>query len=72
MKFEEKLQKQKEQIYENISLSKERGMNRLSAILAIQDENKQDLENGLIQELKNNGYKVTTTEGELKVLTIEW
>lgn len=72
MNFQEKLEKNKQQIYENIELSKEKGMNRLSAILATQGEYKDEIQKELTQTLLNDGYKVSISEGELKILTIEW
>lgn len=72
MGFEEKLEKHKKQIFENIELGREKGVNKISAILAIQDERKDDLERELVQILIEDGYKVSSTKGDFKVLTIEW
>ena len=72
MSYQEKVYKHKNQILENISLSKEKGLNKLSAILAIEDEDKEKIERELIQLLLDEGYRVSTTKGDYKILTIEW
>lgn len=72
MTIESRIEKHRKQIFENIDLSKQKGLRKVSAILAIQDEEKDKIEKELMSILLNEGYRVSITQGEFKILTIEW
>lgn len=70
--YDEKLQDNKNKIMENIEYGKNVGVNKISAIFAVEDENKEALEKELINWLILEGYKVSLVKDEMKILVIEW
>ena len=56
---------------ENIEYGKSVGINKISAIFAIEDEDKETLEKELINWLILEGYKVSLIQDEMKILVIE-
>lgn len=71
-KYVEKLQEHKNKIIENIEYGKNVGINKISAIFAVEDEDKEMLEKELINWLILEGYKVSLVQDEMKILVIEW
>lgn len=69
--IEVRFEKNKNKISENINMGKNMGVNKISAILAIDDR-----ENEIIIKLVNwlllEGYKVSLKKEEYSILTIEW
>ena len=64
-----KLEESKKSIIENIEKAKEMKINKITAILAImEDDTQKDLLNWLILE----GYKVSLKKDEYSILSIEW
>ncbi|MGL5353256.1 MAG: hypothetical protein ACRDA5_08005, partial [Clostridium sp.] len=59
-------------IIENINYGKSVGMNKISAILAVPEDEKESTEKDLITWLIIEGYKVSLVKDEMKVLVIEW
>lgn len=57
---------------ENIEYGKIVGINKISAIFAVEDENKEELEKELMTWLILEGYKVSVVKDEMRVLVIEW
>lgn len=57
---------------ENIEYSRSVGINKISAIFAVEDEHKETLEKELITWLILEGYKVSLIQDEMKILVIEW
>ncbi|SDP63841.1 hypothetical protein [Clostridium gasigenes] len=56
---------------ENIEYGRSVGINKISAIFAIEDEDKEALEKELINWLILEGYKVSLIQDEMKILVIE-
>ncbi|MBB6621941.1 hypothetical protein H7E67_00720 [Clostridium gasigenes] len=69
--YDEKLQENKNKIMENIEYGRSVGINKISAIFAIEDEDKEALEKELINWLILEGYKVSLIQDEMKILVIE-
>lgn len=67
--MENRLQRNKEKIKENIDMGKNMGVNKISAILAMCDE---ETEMKLISWLLSEGYKVSLMKEDYSILTIEW
>ena len=57
---------------ENIEYGKSVGINKISAIFAIEDEDKETIEKELITWLILEGYKVSLIQDEMKIFVIEW
>lgn len=70
--YDEKLKANKDKIMENIEYGKKVGVNKISAIFAIEDENKEVLEKELVNWLILEGYKISLIQEEMKILVIEW
>lgn len=70
--YDEKLQQHKNKILENIEYGKNVGVNKISAIFAIEDEEREVIEKELINWLIIEGYKVSLVQDEMKILVIEW
>lgn len=66
-----KFESNKEKIQQNIKMGKNMGVNKISAILAIDDEN-EEIQLRLISWLLIEGYKVSLKKEEYSILTIEW
>lgn len=56
---------------ENIEYGRSVGINKISAIFAIEDEDKEALEKELMNWLILEGYKVSLIQDEMKILVIE-
>lgn len=67
VRFEEN----KNKILENINMGKSMGVNKISAILAI-DDRENEIVTKLINWLLIEGYKVSLKKEEYSILTIEW
>ena len=70
--MEKTILNKRNQILENINLCKEKGLNSVSAILALQEDEKDLIEKELVAYFISEGYKVSITNGEFKILNIEW
>ncbi len=72
--YEEKLSENKNIILRNIEQGKKAGVNKVSAVFAINkmDEIRRNMITDLATWLITDGYKVSLKEGELEILTIEW
>lgn len=72
--YEEKLSENKNIILRNIEQGKKAGVNKVSAVFAINkiDEIGRNMITDLATWLITDGYKVSLKEGELEILTIEW
>lgn len=72
--YEEKLNENKNIILRNIEQGKKAGVNKVSAVFAINkmDEIRRNMITDLATWLITDGYKVSLKEGELEILTIEW
>lgn len=72
--YEEKLNENKNIILRNIEQGKRAGVNKVSAVFAInrRDEIRKNMVTDLATWLVTDGYKVSIKEGELEILTIEW
>ncbi len=65
------LKAHKENILQNINHGKQLGINRISAIIALEDEG-EILQEQLIAWLKDEGYQVSLLRGECNTIIIEW
>lgn len=72
MRYEERLEEHKRKIQENIEYGEKMGINKISAILMINDEENEKIEKDIISWLIMDGYKVSMYKDDVKVLTIEW
>lgn len=72
MDYEVKLLEHKDKILQHINKGKEVGINKVSAIMAMESSFKENLENDLVKWLVEGGYKVSLKEEEFKILVIEW
>lgn len=70
--YDERFEENKRKIIENIEYGKTVGINKVSAIFAIHDEEKEKMEKELINWLILDGYKVSLIQDEMKILVIEW
>ncbi|GAA0078101.1 hypothetical protein UT300005_24790 [Clostridium sp. CTA-5] len=72
--YDRKFSENKKVILENIQKGKKAGVNKVSAVFAINenDEVKNKMVTELATWLMNSGYKVSIKEDELKILVIEW
>ena len=58
-------------VIENITKSKSMGMNKITAILAIDDED-EIIQGALISWLIKEGYRVSLRKEDYNILVIEW
>lgn len=65
----ELLEDKKRKILENINYAKEININKISAIIVIEDE---EIKKELLSWLIYEGYKVSLTMDDVNILTIEW
>ncbi|AOR23315.1 hypothetical protein [Clostridium taeniosporum] len=72
--YDKKLLENKKIILEKIEQGKSSGINKVSAVFAINE--KDDMKNKMVKEiatwLMEDGYKVSMKKDELKILVIEW
>ena len=61
----------KAKVIENITKSKSMGMNKITAILAIDDED-EIIQGALISWLIKEGYRVSLRKEDYNILVIEW
>ena len=61
----------KRKIQENIDMGKNMGVNKISDILAIEDES-QEIQTKLINWLLSEGYRISLKKEDCTILTIEW
>lgn len=66
-----KFETNKDKIVENINMGKNMGVNKITAILAIDDES-EEIQGRLINWLLKEGYKVSLKKEDYNILTIEW
>lgn len=64
-------ERHKSKIQENIDMGKNMGINKISAILAIQDES-EEIQTQLIKWLLIDGYRISLKKEDCTILTIEW
>ena len=64
-------ERHKSKIQENIDMGKNMGINKISAILAIQDES-EEIQTQLIKRLLIDGYRISLKKEDCTILTIEW
>lgn len=67
----QKFEKHKNKIIENINAAKDMNINKITAILII-DEEDEEVQKRLINWLIIDGYKVSLRRDEYSILTIEW
>lgn len=65
----ELLKDKKRKILENINYAKKNNINKVSAIIVIEDE---EIKKELLSWLIYEGYKVSLTMDDVNILTIEW
>ena len=61
----------KNKIVENINAAKDMDMNKITAILAIDDDS-EEIQRKLINWLIIEGYKVSLRKDEYSILVVEW
>lgn len=61
----------KHKIQENINMGKNMGINKISAILAIDDDG-ENIQAQLVNWLLIEGYKISLKKEDYSILTIEW
>lgn len=61
----------KHKIQENINMGKTMGINKISAILAIDDDG-ENIQSQLVNWLLIEGYKISLKKEDYSILTIEW
>lgn len=66
-----KFESHKNKIQENIDIGKNMGVNKISAILAIDDES-EEIQKQLVSWLLLEGYRISLKKGDFSILTIEW
>ena len=67
----EKFECQKKKIIENIDAAKDMELNKITAILVIDDDS-EEVQRKLINWLIIEGYKVSLRREEYNILSIEW
>lgn len=67
----EKFECHKKKIIENINTAKDMELNKITAILVIDDDS-EEVQRKLINWLIIEGYKVSLRRDEYNILTIEW
>lgn len=66
-----KFENHKNKIQENINIGKNMGVNKISAILAMDDES-EEIQKLLINWLLVEGYRISIKKEDFSILTIEW
>ena len=66
-----KFESHKNKIQENIEMGKNMGVNKISAILAMDDES-EDIERELVSWLLLEVYRISLKKEDFSILTIEW
>lgn len=66
-----KFKSHRDKIQENIELGKSMGVNKISAILAIDDES-EEIQKQLVNWLLSEGYRISLKKEDYTILTIEW
>ena len=69
--IKDRFEENKNKILENIKIGKDMGVSKISAILAIDEEESEMIMN-LVNWLLLEGYKVYLKNEEYSILTIEW
>ena len=66
-----KFENHKNKIQENIDMGKNMGVNKISAILAMDDES-EEIQRLLVSWLLLEGYRKNKKKEDFSILTIEW
>ena len=66
-----KFKSHRDKIQEYIELGKNMGVNKISAILAIDDES-EEIQKQLVNWLLSEGYRISLKKEDYTILTIEW
>ena len=66
-----KFENHKNKIQENIDMGKNMGVNKISAILAIDDES-EEIQRLLVSWLLLEGYRISLKKEDFSILMIEW
>lgn len=66
-----KFENHKNKIQENIDMGKNMGVNKISAILAMDDES-EEIQRQLVSWLLLEGYRISLKKEDFSILTIEW
>ena len=66
-----KFESHKNKIQENINMGKNMGVNKISAILAMDDES-EEIQRLLVSWLLLEGYRISLKKEDFSILTIEW
>ena len=66
-----KFKSHRDKIQENIELGKSMGVNKISAILAMDDES-EEIQRLLVSWLLLEGYRISLKKEDFSILTIEW
>lgn len=66
-----KFESHKNKIQENIDMGKNMGVNKISAILAMDDES-EEIQRQLVSWLLLEGYRISLKKEDYSILTIEW
>jgi hypothetical protein len=66
-----KFENHKNKIQENIDIGKNMGVNKISAILAMDDES-EEIQKLLVNWLLVEGYRISIKKEDFSILTIEW
>ena len=66
-----KFENHKNKIQENIYIGKNMGVNKISAILAMDDES-EEIQKLLVNWLLVEGYRISIKKEDFSILTIEW
>lgn len=69
--IKERFEINKDKIVQNINMGRSVGVNKITAILAIDDES-EEIQSKLINWLLMEGYKVSLKKEDYSILTIEW
>lgn len=69
--IKEKFEANKDKIVQNINMGRSMGVNKITAILAMDDES-EEIQSKLINWLLIEGYKVSLKKEDYSILTIEW
>lgn len=69
--IKEKFETNKDKIVQNINMGRSMGVNKITAILAMDDES-EEIQSKLINWLLIEGYKVSLKKEDYSILTIEW
>ena len=66
-----KFENHKNKIQENIDMGKNMGLNKISAILAMDDES-EEIQRQLVSWLLLEGYRISLKKEDFSILMIEW